>query len=379
MKNFSRPEAKNTRALNLLKSWMSAIAIPYRPGTGGADVLVTGKNGTEVQVQISAVDSPKAPAGAVVIKAEVLTGRNIKGARDVFQGFVEMLGYTYRAPVDRGALPTKKVYFDDDFESGALRHADLHRVPNPSSRELAALEPVIKRETRRFYNDFRELCDDNMLGIDDLLSYGGMFTVAYLGMDRVEELNEGDNARKLSAHLKQRFHHLRDLLWKKGRNTFANLDEVHIALHGEPFDYSMTFSGLRRERAANALAGEGDNGAVSMAETFLRTAVVRADADEEEVDHDYLARRNQLDTSSEAARKRSASALLSKLLKGLPHDEMVERLKGVIDSDRLDPTARKEARRQIRVHADECEDCAKLLAPEETEEGADVESACLAE
>lgn len=381
MSTYSRPEAKNLRALNLFRSWMGAVAIPFRRGEGGVDVIVTGSNGTEVQVQISAKDSPKAPAGAVVINAEVLTGRNIQKSRGSFQAFVVSLGYTYRAPVDRGALPTKKAYFDDDFESGALRHADLHRVPNPSARELASLEPIIKRETRRFYNEFRELCDDNMLAIDDLLSYAGMFTVAYLGMERVARVVvAGDDERKLAAHLQQRFHHLRDLLYKKGRNTFANLDEVHIALHGgAPFDYSKTFMGNRRARAAR-IDGERDESSLTLADTFLATATTPED-DEDEVDASYIARRNQLDTSSESARKKSASALLSKLLAGLPHDEMVERLTGAIESDRLDPTARKEARRQMKAHALGCAGCAasQVSATEEGEEGADVEALSLAE
>ncbi len=356
-------EAKNFRAVTLFKSWLTALSIPFRGSEGGSDLVVTHKNGSQVCLQIRADDSPPTAPGAVVLASSTITGRSIQTALDLFQGFVEALGYEYTSPVNRGALPTRKAHFSDDFESVAFRHTDLHRVPNPSSADMTRFEPIVKKAMLEFHRHYRDICQDNMLDYDDLKNIARVWTVAYLGMYRVpaERDLDNDNEKKLLTHLRQRFQEFRNLLYKKGRNTFANLDEAHIAVHGTPFDYTSTFNQIARYKQAQA-GQEGTAGDV-----FLQPAPIASE--EDEIDSEYVARHRELDTKTATARKASAEKLLEKLLAGLPHDEMVERLTNAIESDRIDPTARREAGSRLRAHAATCPHCATLLlAAEEDEE-----------
>ncbi len=367
-------EAKNFRALTLIKSWLTALSIPFEASTiGGSDLVAIGRNGTEVRIQIRAEDSPPVAAGTLALGAGLITGRSIQTALDLFQGLVEMLGYEYTSPVNRGALPTRKAHFSDDFESVAFRHTDLHRVPNPSSADMARFEPIVKKAMLEFHRHYRDICQDNMLDYDDLKNIARVWTVAYLGMYRVpaERDLDNDNEKKLLTHLRQRFQEFRNLLHKKGRNTFANLDEAHIAVHGTPFDYAATFGGLGRLRRYKGTPEMIE----AAADVFLQAAPIASE--EDEIDSEYVSRHRELNTKTTTSRKASAEKLLEKLLAGLPHDEMVERLTNAIESDRIDPTARREAASRLRSHAGSCGSCANLLlaAAEEDEESAGVDAA----
>jgi hypothetical protein len=370
------PEPKNTRSLNLFQSWLTALHIPYRPSGPPPDLLVKAQNGTEVGVQLKAADSPPASSPVVVIASELITGRNIQGAFEIFRNFVESIGYEYTPPVNRGAKRSRKVYSADDFELGAFRHADLRRVPNPTKEELERFAPIVNKTCHWFYKTYQEICDDNMLAVSDLKTYASMWAVAYIGMYRCRTVTDHDDDRKLTVHLKQRFQEMRSLLYKKGRNVFVNLDEASIAIVGVPFDYTKTFGSLRK-------VGLEQNREIDLKEQFLNQPTA-----DDKTDEAYVARNAQLDLSTEAARRESAKELLSKLLTDLPHDDMVELLDNAIKNDRLDPTARKEAEKQLKIHFATHEGCLlapsllrayidyseTLLAPKSTDQGAEVDA-----
>lgn len=358
-------EPKNTRALNLIKTWLRESKITFSILRGPADLLVKSSKGEQVEVQIRASDSPEPPVSAIVLQAETITGRNIQAALDLFRVFIQNLGFEWHSPVNRGPLPTKKAYFNEDFEGGALRHADLHRCPNPDPAELAKYEPVMISACKRFKFRYHFACLDNMHDMDDLMSYARMWTIAYIGMYQAVNPSPEDNARKLSAHLRQRFQELRNLWEKAGKNIFAHFDEAQIAMTGTTFDYNNTFN------APTDFDNEyGRKQKREMIDLHVNPAIT-----DESIDTEYVSRHCQLDTSSEHARRNSASLLLSNLLSKLPHDEMVEKLQYVISSNRTDPTARKEAAKILKAHGESC----GCLASKETEESGFIDFASVPE
>jgi hypothetical protein len=135
-----------------------------------------------------------------------------------------------------------------------------------------------------------------------------------------------DNERKLYRYLQQRFYYdLYPLLMKQERSTLPDAETVAVALFNDP-------------------AGS---------DSCTQDEV-------EELDEAYKAAHCRLDTSSEAKRKVSATAMLDQLLKSLPHDEMVERLLAATTSNYIDVSARKEAAKRLKAHQNRCRACVSV-------------------
>lgn len=351
-------EAKNSRAVSLLKSWLRAVEIGFRVGSGPVDLLVTARDGTKTEIQVDAGDSKPAPEGCIVIEASTLTGRHIKGALDAFVILQARLGYAPKMPVDRGALPTQKLSYIDAFEDVALRHTELRRAPNPSSAEITKYEPVMKKATWNFLRTNSRLCQDHMLEFDELFgTYARCFTINYLAWYLVpEEMDkECNNERKLYAYLWQRFGELRSLLNKKARSTLVTLDVAAIGRRGQTYDYCDK-----------------------------TTWVADEEEQEDEVDEAYVARHCELDIKNPHTRRASAIRLLDVKLAKLDHNSMIELLQSAAENDRIHPDAQREAAARLQKHAATCPDCIHLsqnesFGIEEDEEFGAVDAVCAQE
>ncbi len=351
-------ESKNARALTAFKGWLTALSIPFTAGRDGADLLVTGKTGAVVPLQIKAADSPAAPRTAVVLEASVITGRKLQAAFDLFTGFVEALGYEGKIPVDRGPIPKQKAHFSDDPELVGFRHTEFRRVSNPTSEQLAKYSSIIKRTCNTFLRRFETICQDNMLGFDDLQTYAQVWICNYIGLHErsADQDTNHDNTKIATAYLNQRFGELLKTMYKKGRNTFAHLDEAHIAQAGTPFEYGFM-------KGHSGVVGKVPGGGPEPVQTFL----ISDPFEEQEEDAGYEARHNLLDKKTPASRKSSAQKLLDKALGEMPHDQMVSILSEAVDNNRIDPTARQEAASRLRAHAEQCGICA-VIPSEESED-----------
>ncbi len=370
--SLTKYDAKNARAITQFKSWLTALDIPHRTTVGGSDLILIGKDGTEVEVQIRAEDSPPASRTAIVFQAGQVTGRSISKALDLFQSVVELLGYEYRSPVSRGALPTKNAHFATDFEGVAFRHTELHRVPNPSAAELAKYDRVVRQEVYGFLRRYSQICQDEMLTADDLTTYAQVWICNYIGLHAVSEDRGTENLKKAVAYLQQRFAEFQKLLWKRGRNVFAHLDEASIATTGETFKSEGGMSTRRLE-------GEGNKRGSERATGYFQTRSPY-DLPDTSIDEAFVARRCELDVSNPTARRSSADKKLSESLSALPHDRMIEVLTEVSGNNRLDPTARREAASRLRQHAASCVSCKQLSVPaEEDEETTGVDALSAAE
>lgn len=349
-------EAKNSRAVTQIKGWLKNCSIPFTAGSDGADLCVTGKNGTPTQVQLRAEDSLPAPKSSIVLEAAVITGRKLQAAFDLFSAFIVRLGYEPRMPIDRGPVPEQKAHFSDAPELVAFRHTEFRRVANPSPEQLEKYAPIIKRSCYSFLRSYEDVCSDNMLEYGDLHTHAMVWTCNFIGLHELSNKAGDDNAKLLTNYLSQRFVELMRTLHKKGRNTFAHLDEAHIAQTGQTFEYAAL-----RQLALKENEG-GDRGGA------LFFTAVPAHDESVEVDEDYISRHNMLDTSTPAKRKVSAEKMLNDALEALGHDKMVEALTVASTNNRMDPTARQEAASRLRVHSASCPHCLAITVADDDED-----------
>lgn len=331
-------EAKNARALSLLKSWLRTLGISYEVGVSpGVDLVVSAKDGRRVQVQVNCGESP-AVAGVVVIAGGVLTGRKIQAGLDLFAGFVTSLGYEPKTPVNRGELPSKKLDYTDHFEEVSMRHTELRRCPNPSAADLERYEDVMKKATWNFLRSFGRFCSDNMLEFGDLFTHAQVWTVIYLGYYEVPEhaVTANNNEKKLYTYLTQRFLEFLSISEKKGRNIFATLDVAAIGQRGEAYDYSDKASWTTDD------------------DTVFHQLDVTGN---EDIDEAYVARNCRLDLRTPNTRRASATALLEAQLTALPHGDLIEVLTEASENKRIHPDAQREAASRLFDHRQTCLVC----------------------
>ena len=315
------------RITTQLKSWLTAVGIGFQDSTEG--LVVTSKDGASVPVSVVVKGSPAAP-GAIPVRAEDFTARDLKTSLRAFGGLQEALGYTPpQVPVDRGPIPSHKASFSDDFELVTMRHMDFRRSPNPSAKELRSFQLVIDKAVWWFYKKNVSTCADMGLEIEDLKSYGMQWTCNYLGLYR-SELGRAEDEKNLCQFLKQRFIEFREQLDRKARNVLPMLDDAYIAFHGRPYEYTNKGEWFSTDPEAD------DAWEIPGA----------PDAEDETV------------TQRERTKK-SAVSLLNARLAELPHADLVSTLRDAVDNDRIHLDARRAASKKLQAHARKCVECSK--------------------
>jgi hypothetical protein len=330
---------------------MRSADIPLGSGTiEGADMTITAKNGLQMEVQVRSVDSPAAASGVVVIESAEITGRNIANAVQVFRKLVEVLGYKYKSPIVRGTRDKKAMYVNE-FDLVAFRHNDFRRVPNPSKPELAKYEKVIQNACKSFLRTSQNLCEDSMLEFADLITYAQVWTCNYLGLFELSEADATDsgNEKLLMSYLVQRFGEFRLLLKKRGRSVFVSSEDVSIAFFGAA-------EKVKWQRDSNRTDAPGVGFAGSEHHHWMYNQKDMA------IDSAYIARNNELDTSSVDKRRTSAGKKLDECLNNMAHDEQIAVLTKSIDNTNFHPDARRAAVARLQRHRAGCAQCRALNA-----------------
>ena len=310
--NFDR------RITTQLKSWLTAVGISYEDSTSG--LVVTKKDGAKVEVPVATY-------------AKDLSSRNITKSMEAFRGLQLALGYDPpKVPVDRGPLPKRKAHFSDDFDLVVLRHKDFRRSPNPTNAQLKEFSVVIDKAVWKFIKKNSQTCADHGFEIEDLRQYALAWTVNYLGLYRDDSVDRAKNEEYLFNYLSQRFMEFREQLDKKGRNVLPMLDDAFIAMHGRPYEYTNKAGWF----AADDVDSDWE---IPSADDGDETAVQR-----------------------ERSKKESV-ALLNEKLGEMPHDQMVEVLRGAVENDRIHLDARRAASRKLQLHARKCSQCSDVELP----------------
>lgn len=325
-------QGPNSTAVNILRTWLGAVGVPVRlSDVPGCDLTVGNADGTERQVQVRIGNAPQLAQDVLVVEASAFTGKKLARALEAFWSVTDACGYERQQPVDRGAEPElnevtgnpKKLHYKDAAFDVIIRHTEFRRSVNPPSDRWKQYKSTMEKVCWSFLRLNHDLCQRHGLNIDDLMQYARCYVVNFCTRYEIPNPVHFDNERKCYRYLQQRFaSDLRPILLKMERSTLPDAETVALALYGSP----------------NA------------------DLECSPDADEEEVDYDYIARNCELDTSSVAARKASAAEKLAELLQAMPHDQMVDVLK-VTSENHGDFTTRKEAARQLRAHQAACDSC----------------------
>jgi hypothetical protein len=326
-------QAPNATAVNVLRSWLTAIGIDVKPSrTAGFDLTVTCVSGDELEVQVTKRKDETLTQPGVQVLASDVTGKKSAVALAAFYKVTDAAGFDRQQPFDRGAEPElnekgnpRKLHYKDEEFLVTIRHNKFRRAPNPSPDRWVKYKDNIEKSSSAFLRSNFELCARNGLALDDIMSYARCFVVNFCSFFEIAESETTffDNERKCYSYIRQHFIDMRDILLKKERSMLPDAETVSIGLFGTP---------------------DADT-------------EVSPDTEGEEVDYDYIAKHCELDTSSPKARKESAASKLGELLASLPHEQMVELLANAAKNTSFDFTTRKEAARQLRLHVEACESC----------------------
>lgn len=312
----------------------------------------------------------------VAVRMDDLRSRDLYRALGAFHAVTERAGYGKPLPFERGEEPKNKLHYADNFELVSMRHRELRRSPNPDAATLKKYKPVIDKAAWTFLRWNNKLCARQGLEHDDLVQYAMIWTVNFLANYQVVDRGNSNNERMLYTHLLQRFGNFQEVLEKKARSISPDRDTFKVATQGSVEDYNRVSSGLGGPRSNRSLSWQDANkkpcdcAQLNTLETIENGGFdpgCTCTSDDDGVDVAYLDRNSELDLSSPDARRASASDLLGRLLGELPHEEMVERLRAVAEVDvrNIDPVARDEARRRLRVHAKDCKECGESVLPEQ--------------
>jgi hypothetical protein len=324
------------RALKQLKTWCQAVGIGVekRNATG---LVVRDASGTERNVHI-VLGAAGLPEGALLINASDLTSRNLKDAFEAFKVLQRELGFTPKAPVNRGKLPDHKLANGEDPHLTAFRHTTFRRAPNPGEEKFAVYKDVMERACRRFYRLNMVKCDDHMLTPDgDLMTHAMVWMTNFCAVAEMDDKPQTENEKLLYTYLMQRFDEFQQLLGAKERNELPKLDDAYIGTRGRTYDYSNKASWEGEDPRIGQDEDEGESGEFIDMSTAEGRAVVRA-------------------------RAAASNGELADRLGALGHDKMVSVLTQAAANDRIHPDARAEAQKRLDKHVEGCAGCKAAAA-----------------
>lgn len=319
--------AKIERAVTQTTQYLKVLNIPFQ--VEGTTLNIQSASGNKVVVVLVS-GTEHVPEDTVRVSVDELINKNTQISKQAFAKITEAAGYGNPAPVKRGTNPaTKKLRYQDNFELVTMRHREFRKAPNPPAEKYEEYKDIITGASKRFYmRNIRYLTAHGM-ELDDCIQYAMVWATNYFGLYEVVSANVAQRKGRLYKHLCQRFGELAKNLEKKGRSCIPNTSVCRLGM------------GLTEHEESES------------ASAFLFNL-----QGEEEVDAEYVARRNQLGKGrGVSGRRNGATKLLAELLASLPHDEMLEKLREVEMSPHQNYFAKKEARRQIAKHVKACASC----------------------
>lgn len=357
-------EPKNARALLQVSNWLRAAGIePRTSAVEGCDLAIKrlGDSGViDIKIALTA-DDPRPAADHLFILASELAHRNKPVAVAAFHALTEAAGYGRPEPLSRGADPTKKLSFEDNFELVAMRHKEFRKVPNPTAADLAQYSKVVDKAISRFLYINTKICRRHGLEKEDLRTYAQIWTCNFLGLYKVANPTNNDNERKLYAHLCQRFGNFVEVLLKKERSCIPDSQTASVAMYGRPHEAGRIGTGRRvwqQEYEATvdeALEQELEEiGSVDGEEelSFDPEGLVAEEASDVDTEE-----REQ--KAMDLRRRKDAQVTLRAEFAKLDHETLTYLLEEAAANGALCPDARAEAKKQLRLHRNACGSCPK--------------------
>jgi hypothetical protein len=230
----------------------------------------------------------------------------------------EAAGYGRPKPVDRGAIPSRRLTIDDDFELVTMRHAEFRRAPNVLADQLGNYKTVLDVSVNQAFRRYRFVWDRYGMEVSDLRSWGLVWAISWLSEYSIPGPNTlKENQRLLYTRLWQRYAQLADATSRKMANTHPDvrgaIPENNIPMVQVPHHMRPSLQDLEP-------TGEVNNRKCSK-------------------------------------KPKSATRCLDDALEALGHDQAIEVLRQAANNPFLDYEARKEATRRLRRHVNGCSEC----------------------
>lgn len=355
--NAYKKGAKNVAAVTKLITWLKSVNISCELSNDSSyDVLVKriGAPGLPVRV---AMDS-ETSGSAFVVMAKDLTNRKTKVAMAAFHSVTSAAGYGTPDPMAlRGEEPPTKLHFKDNFELVAMRHKEFRRVPNPSTEDLTALDPIINRAVNRAMYVNAWALQRNGLTADDLKTYARLWTCNFLGLYKSPDPTYQDDGRKLYAHLCQRFLNFAEVLARKERSVVPDIDAFSIAMTGSPYanpskDLGATIHDFEQTSQDTLEFSQEEDASLSFLDDPLSFV--------EDLESPEVVEAPEAKPVSEKKRRKAAQDALKSALESLGHDGMILALRSAMSNTFICVDARVEARKQLRLHKEACPLCAEV-------------------
>lgn len=219
MEPISAPEVKKNpevQGVHILKSYLIALKIPFVAGAQPNEILVQSKAGdSAVDVVVGKTIEPR---GKVIVDPLVISSFKLNEALAALHVVTEAAGYGKPQPLDRGAAPTGRVNYLDNFEDVYLRHSIFRRSPNKTAADLEPYMATIKRCARKAMYRWKNVFQAMGFNEGDLLTTGMVYTISYLhhycyAPDQI------DNIKLLTDYLKQRYGEMAKITFKKALNA----------------------------------------------------------------------------------------------------------------------------------------------------------------
>jgi hypothetical protein len=234
--------------------------------------------------------------------------------------------------------------YGDDHDRVIMRETLFRKVPNPTDEVYQTLNGVIMTCVRFFYNANRDLCLRLGYEVHDMRTYAQVWTANFWSTSRVLMPKAKDeNQKLLYRFLRQRFAEFyKQMITFRSRNVFTTAPGEDVMVVINPNRHAEHRKDSHRcdqpRLTTTLLKEEQDDHAEELAK--------------------YQDAHTELDVSTYAKRRVSASKMLKSGLESLGHDKLVETLTNTAASYFFCPDTRKEARRQLELHESTCLTCA---------------------
>ena len=123
----------------------------------------------------------------------------------------------------------KRITCWDNFEDVCMRHTTFRKSPNQSESKMKPFYPIIKRMSKRYYYLFNTVFCTVGYNHEDLESYGRIYLINFLGMERERIGKTQDEQFKLfTVYIKQRYGELAFICNRKNKSILGSDDKTGL-------------------------------------------------------------------------------------------------------------------------------------------------------
>ena len=212
---FEKRDPK-TQGCHILKSYLSALKIPFVAGAESNEILVTTTSGKPLPVRVNHSFELNNDYSGIVIDTNELSSYKLDQSLKQLHAVTIAGGYGKPIPIDRG-VSLGRISYLDNFEDVYLRHSVFRRSPNCKESDLLPYMKTITAAARRANYRWKTVFSAMGFGENDLVNVALVYTVSFLHNYASDTIS--DNTGLLSEFLYQRFGEFAKITSKKAQSA----------------------------------------------------------------------------------------------------------------------------------------------------------------